>query len=214
MFCLYCRSTLPDDSVFCNTCGKQQNMAATTPVPDDTVSATPTQENNPSYQPTVAATSFPYTNYTSDTQSPYGSQSNLPVGTPSYLAPTPRRNRRGLWVGLAVIAAVLLVSGFIFANRPTPAKTLDAFCSALVKGDAQTAYNQFSSGLQARTSEGTLATAISFQKYTSCTHDTPSVSGNAATSQLTLVVASGQTMTFTASLVQENGNNWKIDNIQ
>jgi hypothetical protein len=30
MFCLYCGTTLPDDAVFCNSCGRRQNAATNT----------------------------------------------------------------------------------------------------------------------------------------------------------------------------------------
>src|SRR5712691_3234231 len=34
MFCLYCGTHLPDDAVFCNKCGKRQNVAANEPATD------------------------------------------------------------------------------------------------------------------------------------------------------------------------------------
>jgi hypothetical protein len=205
MFCLYCRADIPDDAVFCNKCGRRQNAAT------DTSSA---EEDNPGYQPTIAVTPpSPYTSYDSDAQSSHSSQSAASVGVSSRPVLTQLQNRRGLWITLGIVAAVLLVGGIIIANVPSPSMTLDNFCSALMNGDAQGAYNQLSSGFQSKTSEGSIAFALSFNKVTSCTHDTPSVSGNTATANLTIVYASGQTQSNEVSLVQDSSGAWKIDNL-
>lgn len=87
---------------------------------------------------------------------------SLPPLPPSYAPVLPRKkSRRGLWITLAIVAAVLILVGAIAAivnsattvATPTPAQTLDAFCNALKSSDDHTAYMQFSPALQSRVSE-------------------------------------------------------------
>src|SRR5260370_23282897 len=89
-----------------------------------------------------------------------GSQpSGYPQG-PSYpgapvAAPTHRPNRRGLWIILGALGGLVVIGLVLFGviayvNRSTPTKSLNAFCNALKSGGYQSAYNQFSSGLQSK----------------------------------------------------------------
>ena len=172
------------------------------------------QKSDPGYQPTIAVAPSAYSYHDSDAQRPYDSQSKVSVGASSHPVPTQQQNRRRLWITFGIIAAVLLVGGIIIANLPSPSKTLDNYCGALQNGDGQTAYNQLSPGLQSKTAEGLLAFALSFNKVTSCTHDTPSVSGNSANANLTIVYANGQTVNEEVFLVQDSSGTWKIDNTQ
>lgn len=91
-----------------------------------------------------------------------------------------KKPRRGkLWLILGALAGFLLIAAIVFgvigyANRSTATKTLNAFCAALKGGDYQTAYNQLSSGLQAKFgSEAAFAQAYSSNeglgRITSCT---------------------------------------------
>ena len=132
------------------------------------------QGSNPSYAPTVAApppyigneygaqqggfapapaVPFPPPLYGADS---YGmQQAGVAPYPPAPAAPQQKRGRRGLWITLGAVIAVLLIAAIAFgvigyANRSTSTKTLNAFCSALKGGNYPTAYNQLSSGLQAK----------------------------------------------------------------
>lgn len=134
------------------------------------------------------------------------------TGTP----PTPqpqRKSRLVLWIGLAVIV-LLITAGvvfFLFQNRSSPEKALDAYCSALNSGDYQTAYNQLSSGLQSQFTESQFVTAASekYSQVSSCAYGSPSASGSAAASTLTLSYAAVSKEDAAVSLVQQN-DAWKI----
>ena len=197
------------------------------------------QGNNPGYQPTVAAPP-PYTNYdqgyvpSQQAQGawapPYQQSSPAyppppaayspytPAGQPNYAgapaAPKAQKTNRNLLIGLVaagiVVLAVLIIL-FAVVLPSTPSKTLDAFCNALKARDYQTAYNQFSTRVQALGTEQSFASALSQSQIASCTHDTPSESGNNATGSITFLGSAGQQSTSTVTLVKENGT-WKIDN--
>jgi hypothetical protein len=47
MFCLYCGNTLPDEVLFCNTCGKQQKAPTNAPMPGSGMLPTPSLPNVP-----------------------------------------------------------------------------------------------------------------------------------------------------------------------
>ncbi len=109
---------------------------------------------------------------------------------------------------------VILIVLFGFILPSTPSKTLDAFCNALKVPDYPTAYNQFSTRVQNQGSEASFASAFGQAQINSCTHGTPSESGNNATSSITFFTATapGTPVNGTATLVKENGT-WKIDNL-
>jgi hypothetical protein len=94
--------------------------------------------------------------YAPPTPQPY-SDPGYGAGQGAYAPPVPKQrpNRRKLWLILGAIVGLLLIAAIAlgvigYANRPTATKTLNAFCSALQKGDYPGAYNQLSSGLQAK----------------------------------------------------------------
>jgi serine/threonine protein kinase len=135
----------------------------------------------------------------------------------SVQAPAPRSSRtshRVLLIGLCIAAVVLLLAGsalgvFAYVNSlPTPAKALDAFCTALQSKDDQAAYHQLSSNFQGMTSEATFAGF--FANVATCTHSTATQTGNMATANLT-TTASGQTTTDRVTLVQDSAGAWKIN---
>ena len=113
---------------------------------------------------------------------------------------------------IVVIALILLIVLFAVVLPSTPTKTLDAFCNALKARDYQTAYNQFSSRVQAQGPEASFANAASQSQIASCTHGIPTESGNTATGSITFFSsANNQSATGTVTLIKENGT-WKIDN--
>jgi hypothetical protein len=144
-----------------------------------------------------------------------GSMPSYPDSTPAdaELAP-PRAARRGrswIWITLGVV--VLLILGgaaYVFFTRPTPEKTLDAYCQALQTQNYVAAYNQLASSLQNMETEPQYA-AISqdLGKTTACTHSSANIITNTATANLTLV-SSGQTYNGIVTLLQDSSNNWKI----
>src|SRR5579859_4490860 len=78
-----------------------------------------------------------------------------PFGAP---ADAPKKGRRGLWITLTSLLAVLLlsvaaVSTYLYINRSTPGKTLDSFCKALQQGNYQQAYGAFSKKFQGALTE-------------------------------------------------------------
>ena len=121
-------------------------------------------------------------------------------------------NRRNLWmilgaiVGLLVIGAIALgVIGYVI--RPTATKTLNAFCSELKSGDYPDAYNQLSSGLQAKYgSEATFAAAFSnnggLGKVTNCT--VQNVNDGANTGTISYNLSGGSSLVVDYVLIDEN----------
>ena len=103
---------------------------------------------------------------------------------------------------------VLGVIGHV--NRSTPTKTLTAFCSALKSGDTLTAYNQLSSGLQAKFgSEAAFATAFSnnggLGKIHDCTVSNVDDGAGRGTISYALTGGSSSTLIVDYALVYENG---------
>ncbi len=95
--------------------------------------------------------------------------------------------------------------------RSTPTVTLTNFCAALKAGDYQTAYNQFSTKLQAQV--GTVdqyVASLGSAKVTDCT--VSNIDDSAGTGTIALVTSNGPG-TFNDTLVNQNGT-WKIDSSQ
>src|SRR5256712_11411664 len=141
---------------------------------------TSTARTNPSFPPRLLISPSTPPLYSANSygiqQAAYAPPASPPYPANSYgvqqgvYAPPAQKqkpNRRNLWmilgaiVGLLVIGAIALgVIGYVI--RPTATKTLNAFCSELKSGDYPDAYNQLSSGLQAKYgSEATFAAAFS-----------------------------------------------------
>src|SRR5207248_610970 len=104
----------------------------------------------------------------------------------------------------------------IYVNRSTSTKTLDAFCSALKGGNYPTAYNQLSSGLQAKFgSEAAFAAGYAnnggLGKVTSCS--VGSVDDGAGTGTINYTFSGGSALVVDYTLVNENGT-WKINDQQ
>ena len=168
------------------------------------------QGSTPSYSP-VVATPPPYrVDSYGAPQGGYAPYSPAPAPTP---VPVQKTSRRGLWIALSAIVGVLLLGAIVFgvigyANRSTPTKTLNAFCSSLKSGGYQAAYDQLSSGLQAKLgSEAQFAAGYSnnggLGKVTNCTVNT--ADDGASTGTINYNFSGGSTLVVDYSLVYENG---------
>lgn len=166
------------------------------------------QGSNPSYPPMAAATP-PYMGNS------FGVQQGGYAPPPPVQEPQQKPSRRGLWIALSAIVGVLLIGAIVFGvigymNRSTPTKTLNAFCNALKGGNYQTAYNQLSSGLQAKFgSEAQFATGYSTNaglgKITGCT--VGNVDDGAGTGTLSYSLSGGSSSSLVVDyiLIDENG---------
>ncbi len=171
------------------------------------------QGSNPSYSP-VVATPPPFRGDGYNTpQGGYAPYPPAPAPVPAQV-PVKKPGRRGLWIALGAIVAVLVIGAIAFGvlgyvNRSTPTKTLNAFCSSLKSGDYQAAYNQLSSGLQAKYgSETQFAAGFSnnggLGKVTNCTVNT--VDDGAGTGTISYNLSGGNTLVVDYSLIYENGS--------
>src|SRR5260221_3050107 len=154
-------------------------------------------------------------------QQPY-MQSVYPGTLPSFAGPPPgyvpieqvrRRTRRLIWIGLGLVAVIALAVGsyLLFFTCPTPEKALDSYCRPLLGQDYLTAYNQLSSPLRNAETESQFASVVEEQgKLNSCIHGSASVNGSTASINLRMVASANQTNSV-VTLVQDTGNNWKIN---
>jgi hypothetical protein len=129
-----------------------------------------------------------------------------------------QKDRRRALISLGILVAILVVGIAlgVTLNRSTPDKTLDTFCNALLSGNGQLAFNQFSANFQKQIGQ---TNPFLFIKVTACTHTPAVVNGATATASITVVVAqtpqpSSSSNTSTATLVQDANGAWKIDNLQ
>ena len=176
--------------------------------PQSYMPAPPFQQQ--AYMPQYAQQPYPPPGYP-------GFYSGYPGTMPAYAPPAQpaqRRSRRTLWIIIGALVLIVLVGGsigaYVFFTRPTPEKTVDAYCNALQGQDYRSAYALLSSGLQNIESETVFAgEQRAVGGVTVCTHSSANVTGNNATVSITQI-SSGQTYTGPISLVQEN-NSWKIN---
>jgi hypothetical protein len=132
--------------------------------------------------------------------------------------PQPKKKSRvGLWIGLVVLLLLVVgggIGGYVYINRSTPEKTLQAYCTALQNNDAQGMYNTYSSEAQAQTdvnriSQGLQLIKLLIGSITNCSYSNVVVNGNNATATLTFTTSRGQTRSGATSLIYEN-NQWKM----
>jgi predicted component of type VI protein secretion system len=134
--------------------------------------------------------------------------------------PPQQRSRRGLWITLGIIGAVVLllcVVGILaYAGRSTPTKTMTTFCNDLTSSNFHDAYRQLSSRVQSQESEATFTSnaqqAVSAGGgLKSCTVGAVNDNGTTGTGVMTwLFNAAPQPLLVDTSLINENGV-WKID---
>lgn len=133
--------------------------------------------------------------------------------------PQKKRGRAGCWVGLVILLLIVVgggIAGYIYLNRSTPEKTLQAYCTALKNNDAQGIYNTLSASTQANTDLNKIKTALQVIDllagggFTDCTAGPVAIDGNNATTTVTLTPTHGKVIGEPAQLVYEN-NQWKIN---
>jgi FHA domain-containing protein len=133
----------------------------------------------------------------------------------------PRKRRGCLVIGLIVLLLLIVggaIGGFLYVNRSTPEKTLQAYCTALQNSDAQGAYNQLSASAQSKTSVAEFNKAFQSIKnpliggIKSCTFNNVQQNGSNATADVTLTLGNTAipTKPTHVTLVDEN-NTWKLN---
>ena len=164
-------------------------------------------------EPTVLASSptmaDPAGEYGSDGQPSVYAPPPPGASLPGYMVappqPVKKRSRRGLWIALGSIAAVvvialvgLLVVGLL--NRPNPTKVLTTFCNDVKAGNYKAAFNQFASSLQNTTTHKSITETdfedqfIIFGKPTSCVLS--KVDDTNGTATVTLAFANGVSYSY------------------
>lgn len=204
----------------------------TPPFVSDTPTYQPTAPAPLAYPETVAAPS-PYqeTIAAPPPPPPYNQQAqgyDVPplAAYPNYAPPAPapaqpaKKRRSRLWMTLGIVAAVIVVLcaalgilGYIV--RSTPEKTLSTFCNDLQSNNDADAYQQLSSGLQARESEATFTNQM--QQLTALTRGIKSCTSGVVSSNSTNAIgvmdwsvnATSRPIPFNVGLINENGT-WKI----
>ncbi|HEY4035069.1 MAG TPA: hypothetical protein VGL94_14000, partial [Ktedonobacteraceae bacterium] len=149
---------------------------------------------------------------------------------PPSLPPTPdqigvpqrRKGRIGLWIAIAIIV-VLVIAGsawgtFSYINRSTPTKTLQAFCTAFQKGDAQGLYNVLSKHAQGEASVDKLKAVFEFLQYAggiqSCTVSNVQNNGSKATGDVSMNLKGTKPgQPYPEHLINDGGT-WKVDDYQ
>jgi hypothetical protein len=101
--------------------------------------------------------------------------------------------------------------------RPTPQKTLQAYCSALKAGDAQALYDTLTRAARAQTSVSQLQQELRLVEFLvggvkECLVNAESIqeNGSSATGTVTIVTNRGRSTVTNLHLSEEQGQ-WKID---
>lgn len=198
----------------------------------------PPQYPQPPQQPAPGAPVYPQANQPGYNQAPqayptpvYQPPQGYPQQAPGTGAPgqfgaappvaQPRKRRGCLVIGLIVLLLLIVggaIGGFLYVNRSTPEKTLQAYCTALQNSDAQGAYNQLSASAQSKTSVAEFNKAFQAIKnpliggIKSCTFNNVQQNGSNATADVTLTLGNTAipTKPTHVTLVDEN-NTWKLN---
>ena len=201
------------------------------------VSTNAPSPNSPAYQPLPLAHP-PFMNYpaapyqTQDYQPPtaYAPSSQYtyisPVSPYSAAAILPqKKSNRFLWIALSIVVGLLVLlcaySVFFYVTPSVPTKvitstpttTLNTYCTALRKGDYQTAYNQFSSDIQSHLTEAEFAsTYYPFAAnggLSDCIASNVTVEDQLASGVITFITGNGARVIYDCMLI-DLGDGWKI----
>ncbi|HTK07358.1 MAG TPA: hypothetical protein VL485_09325 [Ktedonobacteraceae bacterium] len=121
----------------------------------------------------------------------------------------------GLGLGLALVLlvfAAMAIYGYV--DRPTPQKTLDAFCSALQSENYHEAYRQFTPALQGQFTEQDFALVLSHDKVVTCSHGPVSDASSMTSTNLKLVHKSRGVNNDMVFLTKDSQGAWKINDLQ
>ncbi len=189
----------------------------------------------PAYEPTMMATPYTpqavgYGNVAPPPPSPYPPQAGYPV-QPGYPqqpgafapgAPSPaKKSSRGLIIVIAVVALLVLIGigagAYAFVqSRPSPQKTLSAYCNDLKSGDYQGLYNLYSARSRKQLTEPQFAQILGLAEsgeggVKNCTvNSVTQTSSTTANGSVTYTFGNGKTQTDSGPLILEDGQ-WKLD---
>lgn len=138
---------------------------------------------------------------------------------PAERPPSDLLQQRKLWPWLGLALALLLIvlaatATYRYVNRPTPQKTLDAFCSALQAENYHEAYSQFTPALQGQFSEQDFSQVLARDKVVTCTHGNVSDTSNTVSTNLKLVHKSRGVNSDMVFLTKDSQDAWKINDLQ
>jgi len=231
--CPYCGSSTPEDSRFCNACGRPINNASDLQLqsPQATGDFGPPTSQPPADQ---YASQYPGTfGPPTQEQQPQSIQSEQPASAPwpanaPASAATASSRRSPNYLILAVVAVVVVLGiiawGGYTITRPATNATLDTFCSSLTTRNYQLAYNQLTSAYQQTFSSETQFAQDMSQPTTvnNCTYGIISQSNGMIAAVLSLRYSKalgqnssgGNTIGAVAVLIQDAGGTWKIDSLR
>ena len=183
--------------------------------------------NQPGYNqpqpgyPTPSYSQYPQQGYPQ--QAPWAATPGQYGAPPVSTAPVaqPRKRRTGLIIGIIVLILLIVggaIGGFVYANRSTPEKTLQAYCTALQNGDAQGIFNLESKNAQQAASLNAIKLGLSATSLVGGIKNCvvgPVTNNNGTTADgvVTLTFGDGKTEQDRGILVNENGT-WKLGNSQ
>jgi hypothetical protein len=125
-----------------------------------------------------------------------------------------RRALLTLLVGGAVTVAAGGAAVVYLTSSSSPDKTVLAYCNAIKDGDARTAYNQLSSGIQGQVNEQQFANNVqqvsSLKGVTNCSTSNVQVTGSTATVTLRVTIFGFLPANYTVTVIKENGV-WKLN---
>ena len=224
--CIHCGTELPDIAQFCQSCGKSpRGEAAAGAAPPGSA---PPPDTSPAYleAPTIRSSGppaqdplIPYPPPPPSYYSPAPVSAPGPVGAPYGTPLVQRKSRRGLWIALAVIAAVLVAGGggvaYYVVNQSTASKAAQAGCDDVKNGNWQDFYNMFTANLQSQVGPEDQYVASAQQNTSnhggvvSCTITALNQNGSTASGTAVVTYGDGTQETYDFTDVLGNGV-WKI----
>jgi FHA domain len=176
-----------------------------------------------------------YANYGTPPQQPYAppiqpGQFDQPgqsgITAPGRPVQPPRKSRLGLWIALIIVLLVVIIAAggaYLYVNRSTPTKTLQAYCDAIETNNPQEAYNQLSAQAQSRTTLQRFTTTFNTAEQLlnsppvggikTCTASNVQENGTSATGTIVITVNNtSRSIPVNESLVNESGT-WKISTV-
>lgn len=213
-----------DSTIAANSLGYEPTVAVTpSAIATDTANVSQARSSEPSSASTDYGTPPPQPEYTGQS---YAQSAPLPPDvppTPDQIgAPQRRKGRIGLWIAIAIIVILIIAGGtwgaLSYINRSTPAKTLQAFCAAFKKGDAQGLYNVLSKRAQGEASVDKLKAVFEFLQYAggiqSCTVSNIQENGSTATGDVTMNLKGTKPgQPYPEHLINEGGT-WRVEDYQ